>query len=179
MFILIWVPSIREHYASFCSWFLVSLVTDTACETFLSTLLSLLITLAFPKSRIKLGKQGIFDFLEKPRPAIELTSSIKGNTLFVKTWLYIANAYHDVSQWAYSWRSDFSFACFSCLWSQFLLFWVTTTISTGIKNSLLLINPWLRKLKPVNIPNLFSRSTTVCCSIKIGSKGWSETTLHK
>ena len=36
-----------------------------------------MISLAFPKSRIKIGQAGTFDFLEKPRPDIELTSSIK------------------------------------------------------------------------------------------------------
>ena len=29
----------------------------------------------------------------------------------------------------------------------------------------------LRKLKPVNIPILFTRSTAVCCNTKTGSKG--------
>ena len=78
MFILIWVPSIREHYDSFCSWFLVSLVTYTVRETFLSTLLSLVISLAFPKSGIKLGKQGYLIFWKSQGLLLSLQDLSRG-----------------------------------------------------------------------------------------------------
>ena len=72
----------------------------------------------------------------------------------------------------------FPFACFPCfmitvpfvLSHYFSKYWY--------KNSLFLISPWLKKLKPVNIPILFSRLTAVCCSTTAGTKGWSETNLH-
>ena len=140
---------------------------------------SLVISLAFPKSRIKLGKQGYLIFWKSQGLLLSLQALSRGNTLFVKTWLYIANGYHDVSQWAYPTEKCFSrLVAFPALWSQFLSSWITTAVSSKYwyKSSLLLINSWLRKLKPVNI--LFSRSTAVCCSTKTGSKGWSETTLH-
>ena len=50
----------------------------------------------------------------------------------------------------------FPFACFPCFMITFPFFLSHYSSSYWYKNSLLLINPWLRKLKPVNIPILLS-----------------------
>ena len=65
----------------------------------------------------------------------------------------------------------FPFACFPC--SMISVPFVLNHYCSKYwhKSSLLLINPWLRKLKPVNIHILFSRSTAVCCNTETGSKG--------
>ena len=115
---------------------------------------SLVISSTFPKSRIKLGKQGYLIFWKSQGQLLSLQAVSRGNTLFVKAWLYIANGYDGVSQWAYSWRSVFPFACFPCFMFRSFRPWVTSPVSTGIKIVFLLINPWPRKLKPVNIPHL-------------------------
>ena len=48
-----------------------------------SLTLSLVISFRFLKQN-QIGQAGIFDFLEKPRPTIELTSSIKGEYIICK-----------------------------------------------------------------------------------------------
>ena len=65
----------------------------------------------------------------------------------------------------------FPFACFPCFMISVPFVLNHYCSKYWYKSSLLLINPWLRKLKPVNIPILFSRSTAVCCNIKTSSKG--------
>ena len=73
----------------------------------------------------------------------------------------------------------FSFACCSCFMTTVPFVLSHYSSKYWYKSSLLLINPWLRELKPVNILILLSRSTPVCCSTEEASKGWSETTLHE
>ena len=65
----------------------------------------------------------------------------------------------------------FPFACFLCFMITVPFVLNHYRSKYWYKNSILLINPWLRRLKPVNIPILFSRPTAVCCNTKIGSKG--------
>ena len=65
----------------------------------------------------------------------------------------------------------FPFACFPCFMITVPFVLNHYCSKYWHKNSLLLINLWLRKLKPVNIPILFSRSTAVCCNTETGSKG--------
>ena len=114
-----------------------------------------MISLAFPKSRIKLGKQEYLIFWKSQGLLSSLQALSRGNTLFVKTWLCIAYGYDEVSQ-CEKWFSRL--LVFHVLWS--VLFTLSHYSSKyWYKNSLLLINPWLTKLKPANIPILFSGST--------------------
>ena len=53
----------------------------------------------------------------------------------------------------------FPFACFPCFMITVPFVLSHYSSKYWYKNSLLLINPWPRKLKPVNIPTLLSRPT--------------------
>ena len=48
----------------------------------------------------------------------------------------------------------FQFSCFPCFMITFLFVLSHYCSKYWYKNSLLLINPWMRELKPVNIPIL-------------------------
>ena len=68
----------------------------------------------------------------------------------------------------------FPFACFPCFMVTVPFILSHYSSKYWYKNSLLLINPWLRKLKPVTIRILLSVQlsglTAVCCSITVDRK---------
>ena len=179
-FILTWVPSIREHYASFRNRFLVSLVAD------MWDILEYIALLHFLS-------WSVWRFLkaESNWASRDIWFSGKAKACYWAYKLYQGGIHH-------LYRPDcilpmgtttsangptnrevlFLFACFPCFMITVPFVLNHYCSKYWYKSSLLLINPWLRKLKPVDIPILFSRSTAVCCNTKTGSKGWSETTLH-
>ena len=119
----------------------------------------------------QIGQAGIFDFLEKPRPAVELTSSIKGEYTICKDLTDMPMGITTSANGPTHREVLFPFACFPRFMISVPFVLNHYCSKYWYKNSLLLINPWLRKLKPVNIPILFSRSTVVSCNTKTGSKG--------
>ena len=64
----------------------------------------------------------------------------------------------------------FPFACFPCFMITVPFVLSHYSSKYWYKNSLLLINPWTRKVKPVNIPILLSRSTALRQALRVDRK---------
>ena len=64
----------------------------------------------------------------------------------------------------------FPFACFPCSMIKVPFVMSHYCSKYWHKNSLLIINPWLRKQKPVNIPMMFSRLTALRQAVRVDRK---------